>query len=60
MAGYENYHRESHSYNRGSGISYGHPSQQKDRSAAKRAYDAWDKVLYGIGSVYVKLAGSGK
>lgn len=34
--------------------------QQKDRSAAQRAHDAWDKVLYGIGSVYFKLTGNDK
>lgn len=30
-------------------------SRRKDGNAGKKAHDAWDKVLYGIGSVYFKL-----
>lgn len=31
--------------------------RQRDGGIAKKTHDAWDKVLYGVGSVYYKLVG---
>lgn len=51
MGEYEDY-SDQHYYYR-----YNDDARQKDRSAARKTHDAWDKVLYGIGSVYFKLVG---
>lgn len=50
MGQYENDHNGQYPYNSGD-------ASHKDRSAARKTHDAWDKVLYGIGSVYFKLVG---